>query len=242
MGVINYNGISSTDLGLIIQTIPSYDFPEKDLEYVHVNGRNGDIIQNNKSFNNITRTYYIAKVYRRGETFIESANKIAEWLHSSDTYCKLEDSYEPDYYRMAIFKDEGRLQDYYEQATTLEISFDCKPQKWLKTGDESKLIGNGLTLTNPTNFDAYPTIEMDVIQDVTYQINIGSYSITIDKIPSSTHIIIDCENMECYSLTENYNKYISLSNNEIPVLKKKSDTLITSTNNTAYIKPRWWTI
>ncbi len=243
MGIITYNGISSKDLGLIVQTIPSYDFPEKDLEYVHVNGRNGDIIQNNKSYKNITRTYYIAKVYKKGESFINSANAIVEWLHSSDTYVRLEDSYEPDFYRMAIFKNEGNLQDYYSQATTLEISFDCKPQKWLKSGDISYEIGNGITLINPTNYDSKPIIEVNVTANTTVNIIVGNCNIEIKDIPSNDIVTIDCENMECYSQTNNYNKYVSINTNEFPELKKHSETSISVTANTiATIKPRWWTI
>jgi len=244
MGIVKYNGISTEDLGLIVQFIPSYTFPEKDITLDHVSGRNGDILTNNKCYRNSIATYYLAKVFRKGERFVASANSIVEWLHSSDVYTKLEDSYEPDYYRMAIFKNGGELSNYYDQATTIEVQFDCKPQKWLKIGDQPIAIGNGIIVSNPTNYDSRPIIEFDVLANNKVTITVGSNVMTLLPLESDTHITIDCENMECYSSTANFNKYLRLDSLDFPILEKKSNTTINISNNglNPTIKPRWWTL
>ena len=50
MGNFKFNGTSSEDLGLVIQTPPTYSFPERELETVHVPGRNGDLIIDKNNF------------------------------------------------------------------------------------------------------------------------------------------------------------------------------------------------
>lgn len=243
MGIVKYNGISTSDLGLIVQSIPSYSFSEKDVTFEHISGRNGDLLLNNNSYKNTTRTYYLAKVFRKGEQYISSVNAITEWLHSADTYVRLEDSYEPDYYRMAIFKNEGTLPNHYNQATTIEVNFDCKPQKWLKIGDDPIDIVGVTNLKNPTNYDSLPIIEFDIAANTEATITIGNNVMIFKQIESADHIIIDCENMECYSQTANYNKYLKLNSFEFPVLNKKDITQVSITNVTnAIIKPRWWTL
>lgn len=244
MGIVNYNGVSTKDLDLIVQFIPTYNFPEKDISVEHVSGRNGDILLNNNCYRNVTVTYYLAKVFRSGEKFVNSANKIAEWLHSSEGYAKLEDSYEPDYYRMAIFKNNGELSNYYDVATTIEVQFECKPQKWLKVGDEPVDISStAKTLRNPTNYNSRPIFEFDVAANTTVTITVGTNTMTLLPLTANTHVIVDCENMECYSATANLNKYLRLDSNDFPTLGKKTDTSVSILNaSNATIKPRWWTL
>lgn len=244
MGIVKYNNVSTTDLGLIVQAIPDYDFSEKDITFEHIRGRNGDLIINDSSFKNITRTYYLAKVFRRGERFVASSNAIVDWLHSANNYVRLEDSYEPEYYRLAIFKDQGSMRNYYDEATTFEVNFECKPQKWLKVGDEPITIDStAKEFNNPTNYDSLPIIEFDVTPNDHVLLHIGNQTVELLPTGNSDHIIIDCENMECYSSTNNYNKYLKLNADEFPTLTKRSKTSVSIQNGSnATIKPRWWTL
>lgn len=246
MGVVFYNGVSSKDLGLVVQTLPTYDFPQKDLEFRHIPGLNGDVVLNNKNYQNTSRTYYFAKVFRKGESFVASSNKITEWLHSANDYVVLEDSYEPEYFRMALFKDNGSLPNYYDTATVIEATFICKPQRWLKIGDKPVAISSvNIELTNPTNYDAKPIIEFNAPANTTITITINNQTMTLSPLLNGDHIIIDCENMECYSATQSYNYYLSLSSDEFPSLTKKAISTVKiegSGVTNATIKPRWWTL
>ena len=161
LGGVTYNNISSNELGLIVQATPSYTYAEKNITFQHIAGRNGDLAINSKCYKNTARTYYFAKVFKPGDTYIGSAKTITQWLHSADNYVRLEDTYEPDFFRMALYKDSGSFTNYYDTATAFEITFECKPQKWLKTGDVLLDLDN-LTITNPTNFDASPIFEIPV--------------------------------------------------------------------------------
>lgn len=243
MGIVTYNGVTSNELGLIVQATPSYTYAEKNITFQHIVGRNGDLVINSKCYKNTTRTYYFAKVFRPGETYISTSKSITEWLHSANNYVRLEDTYEPDFYRMALYKDPGTYTNYYDQASAFEVTFECKPQKWLKIGD-SPLDLDNLTITNPTNFDAMPIFELPVTANVDVNLYVnGTLAIKITGIESSDTIIIDCENMECYSNTKNYNNNVELTDMEFPILKGNTTFSFTITGSTgAKIKPRWWTL
>ena len=101
MGVITFNNITSSSLGIEVETFPNYEVPEKEYQITHVPGRNGDLVVDTKTFQNVPRPYEVSVATRNGETFTQKMNAIAEWLHSASGYDRLEDTYEPDYYRMA---------------------------------------------------------------------------------------------------------------------------------------------
>lgn len=243
MGIVKFNGISSDDIGLIVQTIPSYSFPEKEYDKVHIPGKNGDLIVNKGSYKNVEKKYAFAKVFKPGDRFVSSAEAIVAWLSSAEGYARLEDSYEPDYYRMAMFKDEGELNNYYDMATVLDVTFECKPQRWLISGEKEITVTSGDTITNPTKFDAMPIIKIKTIPNQNSIINLGDFILTVLSFNESKDIIIDCENMECYSGNTLYNSSLQLNTNDFPVLKKASTTTITYENITELkIIPRWWTL
>lgn len=59
MGNINFNGISSKDLGVEVETFPDYVAPQKEFEAVHVPGRNGDVLIDTGAYQNVSRPYKI---------------------------------------------------------------------------------------------------------------------------------------------------------------------------------------
>lgn len=248
MGLVKFNGVSTDDLGLIVQFVPTYHYPEKEYENYHIPGRNGDLVIDKGSYMNVERTYSIAKVYRQGENFVVSANKIVSWLHSASGYAKLEDSYEPEYYRMAMYKADGEFNDFFATATAIDITFECKPQRWLKSGENLIAINSGDSLKNPTSFDAHPTISFEIASLQTATITIDDITITFDnsKGNSSLEVLIDCENMECYDPNSDtlYNSKLTLNSGKFPVIKANKNVQITYTNNmtNVHIQPRWWTL
>lgn len=138
MGKIEFNGKSTEDLELIVQTAPTYTFPERDMSSVHVPGRNGDLYIDNGSFKNVDRTYSLAKVFRRNEQhYPTNAEQILAWLHSAKgKYAILKDSYDSNVYRKAMFHGSGQFTNILDQALTFTVTFKCKPQRYLISGDD----------------------------------------------------------------------------------------------------------
>lgn len=251
MGVVTFNGKSTTDYGLVVQFIPPYEFPEREYQTVDVPGRNGDLILDKGSYRNVERTYSFAKALESNKSFTEQANEIVSWLNSAKGYARLQDTYETDkngdplYYRMAFFKSEGSLSNFYDTATVIDVTFECKPQRWLLKGEKDiPVTSSPFDLPiNPTQYDANPIITMTVAANTTATIEIGDCTVTVGKFTQSTTLTIDCENKECYSGNTLYNSKVSFSTGKFPVLPGSVATTVTVTNATnVKIQPRWWTL
>ena len=234
MGIVMFNGTSSQDLHALVQTAPEYEFPEKDYSVTHVEGRNGDIVIDTGSWQNVPRTYNLA-IDTRKISYAEVASKLVQWLHSASGYARLEDSYEPDFYRMAIYKDSGSISNIYSKAGQIEISFDCKPQRYLKNGEVSDLFTSNTEYRNPTDFPSKPKIVIHGSGSGT--VKIGAYEITIFNILDG--MTVDCEIQDTYKNDINCNSRVSIA--EYPKIIAGNNTISMSGGVTSIeITPRWW--
>lgn len=238
MGNLIFNGVSTEDLGLVIQAPPKYTFPAKDLSTSHVPGRNGDFILDTYCYNNVDRTYSIASVFRPGTDFMANAEKILKWLTEPSGYRRLEDTYDPTVYRLAMFSSSGSLSNYYDEATSIDVTFNCKPQRFLKIGEEkTDYYGTDITITNPTSETASPLITISGISKANDNAivlltvlnkndNKVSSSITISKLPDDEKsITFDSEDQMVYYEDQNGNKkdrnaYVNFNRTDFPKLKK----------------------
>ena len=94
--------------------------------------KNGDIVIDKNSYNNVVREYNIASVFCSAANFIPKVRELVDWLTSANGYARLEDSYEPDYFRLAMFRSGGQLPNFYDQATAFSLKFECKPQRFFE--------------------------------------------------------------------------------------------------------------
>ena len=234
MGVIIFNNKSSADCRIQVAHPPGYAYPERDYTITHIPGRNGDIIQDNGCYKNVERTYEVS-FDAPNEDFAAYANSVSAWLHSTTGYARLEDSYEPNYYRMATYQESNIFENLYNQAGTATIVFECKPQRFLKTGDNTITVQNSLTIMNPTGFEAYPLFKVTGTSGV---LTVNGNSITFSSIDG--FVMLDCELQDAYK--ENINKNSTISGT-FPVLKPGSNTIRwTGSISSVTMKPRWWTI
>lgn len=238
MGNLIFNGVSTEDLGLVIQAPPKYTFPAKDLSTSHVPGRNGDFILDTYCYSNVDRTYSIASVFRPGTDFMANAEKILKWLTEPSGYRRLEDTYDPTVYRLAMFSSSGSLTNYYDAATSIDVTFNCKPQRFLKIGEEkTDYFGTDITITNPTSETASPLITISGISKANDNAivlltvlnkndNKVSSSITISKLPDNEKsITFDSEDQMVYYEDQNGNKkdrnaYVNFNRTDFPKLRK----------------------
>lgn len=161
MGVVTFNGISSKDLGIEVETFPSYQVAERVYQSINIPGRDGDVLVDTGSFKNTTRQYKISVATYNQTSYFEKINKVVEWLHSSSGYARLEDSYEPGIYRMAYFKDSQSIENIFDEAGRATISFTCKPQRFLKEGElPIRLVSAGQFLINNTAYSAKPLVRI----------------------------------------------------------------------------------
>ena len=262
MGNLIFNGFSIKDYGIVIQTFPSYEFPKNKYELIDLDGKNGSFILDKKSFNNIERTYYLAAAVNLGSTFVKNANKLISSFKSVQGYGRLEDTYEPEYYRLAMFMESGEVKNIYNEAYTLETIFNCKPQRFLKTGEVSKeylnpASGDTIIINNPTLYASEPLIEFELNQSAIIGDNaileiehfqngntVSTTDVLLNKSLSSG--VIDSELKDCIDYTNGIsyiNNYVTLTNG-FPLLYPGKNIIHISSPGFVklVITPRWWTL
>lgn len=113
---------------------------------------------------------------------------------SRDGYFRLEDTYNPDFFRMALYKNTMDIVNVYDQGAAASLTFEAMPQKWYKSGeiwtegspvsqndfDSSSMYlydENAKKLYNPSGYPAWPIIRIDMNSAVYYEDNIGTIAI-----------------------------------------------------------------
>ena len=238
MGEIIYNGRSSRDFGIEVETFPSYTTPKRNMEKIHIPGRNGDLSIDGGSWENGTRSYIVAiGSYERD--YYEMGNKLSEWLNSSTTYARLEDSYEPDVYRLAIYANEMSFSNIYNHGGEAELAFDCKPQRFLKVGERPiSFTKSSNNIQNPTGFAALPLFT--VYGTGSGELVVGTCRVTISDIGG--HITIDSDLQDAYHDLTNRNSMIKVPNG-FPVFGPGITTIGFSGGVTnVEVIPRWFTL
>lgn len=225
-----FNGERSADFGVWISGSGTYNAPARDVSTSAIPGRNGTVSFDNGRFENIQLTYP-AFISRRFQPRIDG---FRAFLAAQTGYHRLEDSYHPDEYRMALYKSGLEvLPRARNVAGSFEIKFDCKPQRWLKSGDVLKAYTSGSVLYNPTRFEALPLI----ICTGSGTIVLNDTEITITG--NTGEIYIDCDLQDAYLGSTNKNNMITP---DFPKLSPGGNTLTYDGVTDVQIQPRWWTI
>lgn len=241
MGIIVFNNIPSTSVGIEVSTFPQYTLPEKEYETVHIPGKSGDLVIDTGSYKNVTRSYQVNAATYDIVRYDQKMNAIAEWLHSTSGYCRLEDTYEPDFFRLAYYQEGVSFENLFNEAGQGTLNFICKPQRFYKTGDVGvKFTENG-KIQNRTNFTSKPLLHI-VTNDTAGTVTIGSYTIGI-KAESGINITVDCDLQDAYYGTENKNYCIVLNDGEFPKLTP-GENVVSFTGGIISVEviPRWWTV
>lgn len=153
-----FDGEDSRDYGIYITGSAVYDAPERAVEMISIPGRNGSFALDGGRFENIT-VEYPAGIFADNETdFAAAISDFRNMLCSKRGYCRLTDEYNSGEYRMAIYKSGLELDPTQLKAGEFRIVFECKPQRWLTSGETPITLNSGDTVNNPTLFPTGPLI------------------------------------------------------------------------------------
>ena len=159
--ILTYNGIDLSTFGAHVSGEGAWVKPAPEYERISVPGRSGDVLLYNGRHSNVDITYRFGIT----ENFDENYNDLIGALLGSPGYHKLVDSKHPGVYRMAAV-DNGIAPAMSDQqsAGEFEVTFNCKPQTYLVSGDEVATTWSDLhqtsRITNPTVFDARPLVKI----------------------------------------------------------------------------------
>ena len=184
MGVISpyktftFDGESSADYGVYLTGEGVFNAPERSVEMVEIPGRNGNFALDKGKFENIEVTYRVGMFDDDEENFADKVSAFRNWLCSKVGYVRLSDDYNPNEYRMAVYMSGVELEHDFLIAGEAEITFNCKPQRWLTSGETAVSVADGGTLDNPTLFESEPLLAVKGYGNIAF----NGYDITIENV------------------------------------------------------------
>lgn len=157
-----FDGKKSEDFDVYITGSAVYDAPDRDVELIDIPGRNGALVIDRNKFKNITVTYPAGTYAKDQADFSLKMEALRNFLASRKGYKRLEDEYNLDEFRLGIYKDGLQVDPVlHGKAGQFSLVFDCKPQRYLKSGEASTEFTADGEIYNPTFFDAAPLLEVE---------------------------------------------------------------------------------
>lgn len=246
MAVFNsftFDGQNSLDSGIYITGEAVFNAPERVVEMISVPGRNGALAIDQGRFENIEVTYPAGCFASNMTDYADKVSQFRNILASRYIYKRLTDTYHPDEFRLGLYRSGLEVDSVrYNTAGEFDITFDCKPQRWLVNGETSQTFTGSGTITNPTLFPSRPLLAVTGSGILT----LGSQTMTIIARSSSSSVIyIDCETQESWEVVSSAkvsrNDYIQNAGESFPVLSAGSNTVGLGSGITrVVITPRWW--
>ena len=231
----NTEGYSS-DFGVFISGDNVFNSPERDIETVSIEGRNGDLIIDKGRYKNIRLSY---PCFMRGHILCDLGfrmDRFKSYMYSKKGYQKLKDSYDNfEHFRLARFTDGLNFDVHFLKAAEFELSFDCKPQRFLVSGENKiEITGNDI-IYNPTSFEALPIIKVYGNGKATLRVN--DDVIKFNNIDE--YVTLDSDTQNAFKDTANKNNTILAE--RFPNFTSGRNSIIWEGNiEKLEIIPRWW--
>ena len=247
-GVFTFGEIRSDNYDIYISGSGTHNAPEEDVERIEIPGRNGDLLIRKNRFLNVEVKYPAFTFAKDAEGYALKIREIRNALKSQKGYCRLQDTYHPDEYRIASFTAAIETADTAVlRAGSFDLIFNCKPQRFLTLGEEEIEFSNssGSTATyniiNPSRFPSKPLIKVTGYGTL----GIGNQSITISGTAGQV-LYIDCDVMECYSISggakTSQNSKLTTGPDYPELVGGDNGIQMPSTITNLVITPRWWVI
>lgn len=230
-----FGGKSSLEFGIRVEKCPAFVTGQRAVTKQSVPGRSGDLVIDTGAYSNYIQPYEIW--FRGDKPTTQAAKAIAMWLLAGTGYIRLEDSYDPDIYRMALFAGPINVENWMLTHGRATLEFDCKPQRYLKHGEFPIIEESGKTLGNQW-MPALPLIQIEGTGNGF--LSVGESQVNITGMTGS--ITLDCEVQNAYDGIENLNNNITITGGW-PVLAT-GQTAISFSGGISGVKiiPRWWSL
>lgn len=147
---LTFDGKSSAEFNVYITGEGVFNAPERAVEMISIPGRNGAFALDNGRFENIEVTYNCGIAGDDDTDFAEAISAFRNWLCSRNGYVRLTDDYNANEYRMAVYKSGLEVAATQLIAGEFPIVFECKPQRFLTSGEEKISVGEWGETTTET--------------------------------------------------------------------------------------------
>ena len=173
-----FGSVDSSTYGIYITGQAVYNAPTRAVEMVSVPGRNGQIALDQGRWENIDVTYPAGCFADSENDFRDAISAFRNAVVSQLGYQRLTDTYNPNEYRMGVYMDGLEVKPSMLRAGQFDITFNCKPQRWLTSGEAAVTIANsGDTITNPTQYASSPLLAVKGYGTIAF----NGYEVEIDN-------------------------------------------------------------
>lgn len=240
---LTFGGVNSLTYGIYITGDAVYNAPERDVEFFSIAGRNGDLTIDRGRFMNIEVTYPAGCFAYTQTEFASKVRAFRNAIASLTGYQRLTDTYNDGEYRQALYAAGLDVSvTANSRAGEFDITFNCKPQRFLASGESVTTLTASGTITNPTNFASKPLIAVTGLGDLT----VGAFEMNVEGDAGQT-LYIDCDTMEAYlnngGTIAPANTYLTITGTEYPELVSGENEITLGSGITKVeITPRWWRI
>ena len=226
------DGIDAASAGIRLQKPIVFSEAVPNIESKTIPGRNGNLIFDTGSYKNRIGSASCFCLQEDVETAISSAG---QFLMSKNGYRRLETSDDPNHYWMARVENSPQIEMRLRVLAPFDISFDCKPQRFLKSGENAIVFTASGSLSNQYGQIALPLITLYGQGKGT--LTIGDCVVDVKELDEI--LFLDSDTQNAYN--NNGNQNMNINAPVFPTLTD-GDTQIAFSGGIERVEivPRWW--
>lgn len=226
------DGIDARSAGIQLQAPIEFSEAVPISEAQTIPGRNGDLIWETGSYENRGASASCFCLQKDVEKAISSAGR---FLMGKKGYRRLETSDDPDHYWMARVENSPQIAMRLRTLAPFEIGFDCKPQRFVKAGENAVVFTENGSLFNQYSQVALPFITL--YGHGTGRLTIGDCVVEVKALDGTLYLDSDTQN----AYNNNGNQNLNINAPVFPVLGD-GETQIAFSGGIERVEiiPRWW--
>lgn len=226
------DGIDAGSVGIRLQSPVVFSKAVPVIETQTIPGRNGNLVFETGSYENRVGSASCFCLQEDVETAISSAGR---FLMGRKGYRRLETSDDPNHYWMARVENSPQIAMRLRAIAPFEISFDCKPQRFVKSGENAVVFTSNGSISNQYGQIALPLITL--YGQGTGTLTIGDCVVEVKELDEV--LFLDSDTQNAYNNNGNQNMNINA-----PIFPNlpDGDTQIAFSGGIERVEivPRWW--
>ena len=226
------DGIDANSVGIRLQAQVEFSKAVPVIESQTIPGRNGNLIFETGSYENRVGTASCFCLQEDVERAISSAGR---FLMGKNGYRRLETSDDPEHYWMARVVNSPQIAMRLRTLSPFDISFDCKPQRFVKAGENTVVFTANGSLFNQYGHIALPFITL--YGNDAGRLTIGDCVVEVKALDGALYIDSDTQN----AYNDNGNQNMNINAPVFPTLPD-GETQIGFSGGIERVEivPRWW--
>ena len=226
------DGIDARSAGIQLQSPIEFSEAVPVVEAQTIPGRNGDLIWETGSYENRSASASCFCLQKDVEKALSSAGR---FLMDKKGYRRLETSDDPDHYWLARVENSPQIAMRLRTLAPFEIGFDCKPQRFVKAGENAVVFTENGSLFNQYGQIALPFITL--YGQGAGRLTIGDCVVDVKTLNGVLYLDSDTQN----AYNDNGNQNLNINATVFPTLGDGEIPIAFSGGiERVEIIPRWW--